>query len=338
MKKYLVEYIWLDCNQYPRSKTRVMSDKPILDNLPIWNYDGSSTGQATGNNSEVLLKPVKLYPDPFRKEDNVLVLCETLNPDETPHSTNTRNKALKVFDNEKVKNEKTWYGIEQEYILLNYQNDTPLGWPVNVNLLPKPQGNYYCSVGTENIAGREIVEKHLEYCLYSGLNISGINAEVLLGQWEYQVGPCKGIDSGDQMIISRYILYRVCELYKVRLTLEPKPMKGNWNGSGCHTNFSTESIRNDGGLQHIKEAMKKLEANHNLHMDNYGIDNHLRMTGNHETASYDKFTYGVSNRGASIRIPRETKKNGKGYFEDRRPASNMDPYVVTSLLAQTILL
>ena len=338
MKKYLAEYVWLDCNQYPRSKTKVVSDKPSIENLPIWNYDGSSTGQATGENSEVLLKPVKIYPDPFRKEENVLVLCETLNPDKTPHETNTRNKALSVFENEKVKSEKPWYGIEQEYILLNYQNDTPLGWPVNINLLPKPQGNYYCSVGTENIAGREIVEKHLEFCLYSGLNISGINAEVLLGQWEYQVGPCEGIDSGDQMVISRYILYRVCESYKVRLTLEPKPMKGDWNGSGCHTNFSTESIRNEGGLKCIKEAMKKLEANHELHMKNYGTDNHLRMTGKHETASYDKFTYGVANRGASVRIPTDTKKNGKGYFEDRRPASNMDPYIVTSLLAKTILL
>jgi glutamine synthetase len=339
MTKVLAEYIWLDCNQKPRSKTKVLSEKPsTIDDLPIWNYDGSSTGQATGENSEVLLKPVTIYQDPFRGDENIFVLCECLNPDGKPHKTNTRHTALEIFNDPKVKSEETWYGIEQEYILLNYQTDTPLGWPLNINYQPKPQGNYYCSVGCDNISGRELVERHLEMCLKAGLTMSGINAEVLLGQWEYQVGPCVGIDSADQLTISRYILYRVCEQFQVRVTLEPKPMSGDWNGSGCHTNFSTLSIRGEGGMKHIGTAMKRLEATHKLHMENYGSDNHLRMTGKHETASYDKFTYGLANRGASVRIPSQTKKDGKGYFEDRRPGSNMDPYLVTSLLAKSILL
>jgi glutamine synthetase len=340
MTKILAEYIWLDCNQKPRSKTKVLNEVPNdITDLPVWNYDGSSTGQSTGENSEVLLKPVKIYPDPFRGDDHILVLSECMNPDMSPHKTNSRHPAVEVFNNETVRSEVPWYGIEQEYILLNYETDTPLGWPLNCNWQPKPQANYYCSMGCENVSGREVVEKHLKLCLKSGLTISGINAEVLLGQWEYQVGPCEGIDSGDEMIISRYILYRVCESFRVRVTLEPKPILGDWNGSGCHTNFSTKSMREkDDGLKYIKDAMIKLEKTHLMHMENYGSGNHLRMTGKHETASYDKFTFGLANRGASIRIPSETKKNGKGYFEDRRPASNMDPYLVTSLLAKSILL
>lgn len=341
MNYFLAEYIWLDSNQYPRSKTKVVyKDYPLnLEDLPKWNFDGSSTNQSQGQNSEVILKPVKIYPDPFRKNNHILVLCECMDPNGTPNIYNTRNQALNIFNNNLVKSEQPWYGIEQEYILMHYETDRPLGWPLVSIWDPQPQSNYYCSVGTENISGREIVEKHLKLCLDAKLNVSGINAEVMLGQWEYQIGPCEGIDASDELIISRYILYRVCEGYKVRVSLEPKPIKGNWNGSGCHTNFSTKSIREkDDAMKYIKEAMKKLETNHELHMKNYGKDNHLRMTGEHETASYHKFTYGLGNRAASIRIPSETKKLGKGYFEDRRPASNMDPYLVTSLLAKTILL
>jgi glutamine synthetase len=338
--KICAAYIWLDNEQKPRSKTMVLSEEiKEVEKLPIWNFDGSSTGQASGENSEVLLKPVAIYPDPFRKNNNILVLCECLNPDMTPHKTNTRHIAKEIFDNDIVKKEKPWYGLEQEYVLLYYDFDRPIGWPPNCNFLPQPQKNYYCSLGVENVCGREVVELHLKCCLDAKLTISGINAEVMLGQWEYQIGPVESIDAADQLVISRYLLIRVCEQLKLRVTFEPKPVLGDWNGSGCHTNFSTKSMReNDDGLKIIIDSMEKLKNNHTLHMENYGKDNNLRMTGKHETASYEKFTYGVANRGCSVRIPRETNKNGKGYLEDRRPASNMDPYTVTSLLVKTILL
>jgi len=337
--RILAEYIWLDKEQYPRSKTKVIDiNMSNLISLPIWNFDGSSTGQAEGNNSEVLIKPVKIYSDPIRGAPNILVLCECYNPDMTPHITNTRFDAVKIFENQRVKQEKPWYGIEQEYILLDNDSNRPLGWPKSEEYFPKPQGKYYCSMGSNNIAGRSIVEKHLETCLKANLNVSGINAEVMLGQWEYQIGPCEGINSGDEMIISRYLLYRICEDYGIKVTLEPKPIKGDWNGSGCHTNFSTQSMRKTNGIEYINQAIGKLENNHTFHMENYGNNNKERMTGLHETASYDTFSYGVGCRKSSIRIPSEVYKDSKGYFEDRRPASNMDPYKVTSLLAQTILL
>jgi glutamine synthetase len=214
--------------------------------------------------------------------------------------------------------------------------NTPLGWPKNG--FPAPQGPYYCSVGSNYSFGRQIAEAHYRACLYAGLDISGINAEVMPGQWEFQVGPCTGIDSGDQLWLARFILTRIAEDFNVVVSFEPKPIKGDWNGAGAHTNYSTKSMRTKGGYKHIIDAIQKLEKVHDEHMKVYGLNNHERLTGKHETAAMQTFKYGVADRGASIRIPRQTDIDGKGYFEDRRPASNMDPYEVTSMIAYTTLL
>jgi glutamine synthetase len=301
------------------------------EDCPLWNFDGSSTGQAEGDDSEIILRPVKVVPDPFRKSPNVLVLCECENPDGSPAVWNTRRAAKNVFD--KDPDAAPWYGLEQEYTLFENDGRTPYGWPKGG--FPGPQGPYYCGAGTGKAFGRHVVEAHYSACLYAGLEISGINAEVMAGQWEYQVGPCEGIDCGDQMILSRYILERVTEEFDVCVSLDPKPIPGDWNGAGCHVNYSTRPMRQDGGYDVILNAMKKLEAKHEEHIRVYGSGNERRLTGEHETASIEKFSYGVADRGASIRIPRFTEKGGKGYLEDRRPASNIDPYAVSSKIFQT---
>lgn len=306
--------------------------------MPIWNYDGSSTQQASGSDSEVIIKPCAVYKCPFRKGDNLLVLCDTYRPNDDIVENNYRVWAKNIFN--KQLDEIPWYGIEQEYFLMNPETNVPLGFPKN--RYPEPQGQYYCSVGASDAYGRDIVEEHLQACLYAGINIGGINAEVAPGQWEYQIGPCIGIDSGDQVWMSRYILIRIAEKYGVNICLHPKPLTGNWNGSGCHTNYSTKNMR-DGtkhktGLEFINEAIQKLAKNHDEHMKVYGSDNELRMTGAHETASYNTFTHGCANRGASIRIGNETVQNKKGYFEDRRPSSNMNPYLVTAKIFETTVL
>jgi len=335
--KVLAEYVWLG-GAYTtggfdiRQKTKTLTKKVTsVDELPIWNFDGSSTGQAPGDDSEVLLKPVRVYSDPFRGGDNVIVLCECLTPKMEPIPSNTRRAAEAAF-NKKLA-EEPWFGIEQEYTLFEKDRVTPLGWPVGG--YPREQGPYYCSAGTDVAFGRDVMEAHYEACLYAGVTIAGTNGEVMPGQWEYQVGPCEGIQSGDDVWMSRYLMIRVCEKHGVNVTFDPKPIPGDWNGAGCHTNYSTKVMREKGGYAQIIAAIEKLGKKHEEHIKVYGEGNARRLTGAHETAPIDKFSYGVANRGASVRIPRTAEADGCGYFEDRRPASNMDPYVVTSKVFQT---
>ncbi|RAH72166.1 glutamine synthetase [Aspergillus aculeatinus CBS 121060] len=326
------EYIWIDATGGTRSKTRTLSKSPkSVDELPEWNFDGSSTGQAPGDNSDVYLRPVAIYPDPFRLGDNILVLCETWDSDGTPNKFNHRHEAARLM--EANAKEEFWFGLEQEYTLLG-TDGWPYGWPKGG--FPGAQGPYYCGVGTGKVYCRDIVEAHYRACLYAGIKISGINAEVMPSQWEYQVGPCQGIDMGDELWMSRFLLHRVAEEFGVRISFEPKPIKGEWNGAGLHTNVSTASTRADGGMKAIESYMKKLEARHVEHIAVYGEGNEERLTGRHETGSIDKFSYGVADRGGSIRIPRQVAKDGKGYFEDRRPASNACPYQITGIIVETL--
>jgi len=330
--KVQAEYVWIDGDQTCRSKCRtVNSDKAGLDQLPDWNYDGSSTGQAPGDDSEVIITPRATYPDPFRGGDNILVLCDTYTPGGTPLPTNTRAGAVAAFADSDA--DVPWFGVEQEYTLFNMDKVTPLGWPEGG--YPGPQGPYYCSAGADRSYGRAISEAHYKACLYAGIAISGTNAEVMPGQWEFQVGPSVGIAAGDDMWMARYLLQRVCEDFGVYCTLDPKPIAGDWNGAGMHTNFSTEKMRKEGGLTEIVTAIKKLGAKHQEHIAAYGEGNERRLTGAHETASIDSFSFGVANRGCSIRIPRATDAEGCGYLEDRRPASNGDPYVISSMIYKT---
>jgi len=334
--KVLATYVWIDgSKQNLRQKTMTLDFKPTdPSQLKVWNFDGSSTGQAPGNNSDVLMRPVAIFNDPFRGGDNVLVMTETLNNDGTPHATNSRNHAAKVF--EKVKQQEPWFGIEQEYSLLDVDG-YPLGWPKTG--FPGPQGPYYCGVGATKVFGRDIVEAHYKACLYAGVKICGTNAEVMPSQWEFQVGPCEGISIGDHMWMARFILCQVAEYFNVQVTFDPKPIPGDWNGAGCHTNYSTVAMRNPkGGLDAIIAACEKFAPKHMEHIAVYGEGNERRLTGKHETAPIDKFSYGVANRGCSIRIPRQVNEEGYGYLEDRRPASNCDPYIVSSKIAETTLL
>ena len=330
-----LEYVWIDGFGKPRSKTKIVREvyKDVKD-LPEWNYDGSSTNQAPGIDSEVIIKPQTWFKDPFRNgENDKLVLCDTYLPNGDPHPTNTRVIAEKRFNTNLDLEPR--FGIEQEFFLT--KNGWPIGFPENRTLYPTPQDNYYCGTGSDNIMGRKCIEEAFENCLKAGLKLTGLNVEVAPSQWEFQVDDY-GINVGDQLYIMRYILDKTAEKYGWNANFYPKPVEGDWNGSGCHTNFSTKSMREEGGYKEILSAIEKLKKHHSKHMKVYGEGNEKRMTGKHETASYDIFTSGVANRGASIRIPRQTEKDQCGYFEDRRPSSNMDPYIVTSLIFETCCL
>jgi glutamine synthetase len=331
MAKYKLEYIWLDGKKpIPelRGKTQIKSfDKtPTLADMPLWGFDGSSTMQAEGKSSDCILKPVALYPDASRK-DAFIVLSEVMHPDGTPHSTNMRATAPDDGD--------IWFGFEQEYFL--YKDGRPLGFPENG--YPGPQGPYYCGVGYKYMGrvARTIVEEHLELCLAAGINHEGINAEVAKGQWEFQIFGKGSHKAADDVWTARYLMARLCEKYEVDFQLHCKPIKGDWNGSGMHTNFSTKHIREVGGKEYFEALMAAFDNHKGAHIDVYGPDNHLRLTGHHETQSIDKFSYGLSDRGASIRMPVNFIKNGyKGYLEDRRPNSEADPYAIVSQIIKTI--
>lgn len=339
------EYIWLDGakpTQQLRSKTRIIGvpegREPTLADFPEWGYDGSSTGQAEGNDSDLLLRPVNFVRDPLRGPRDRLVMCEVFTPDGLPHETNQRAVLRDALQRAGAGLD-PWVGFEQEYTL--YAADRPLGFHDGE---PAPQGPYYCSVGSDRAFGRTVAEAHARACIDAGLMIYGTNAEVMPGQWEFQIG-YRGIrdesadllNTSDHLWIARWLLHRVAEDFDVVASFDNKPMKGDWNGAGNHTNFSTAPMRDPArGIEAIRDAIDRLATRHELHVANYGAGLDERLTGLHETCSIHEFRGGVADRGASIRIPRSVGERGYGYLEDRRPGANCDPYVVTALLIETI--
>ena len=317
--KFKLEYIWLD-GYLPepnlRSKTKVVDKAPTsVSDLPMWGFDGSSTQQAEGRSSDCLLKPVALYPDSTRK-NGFLVLCEVLLPNGEPHPSNYRAMVEEMPD--------LWIGFEQEYFF--YENGRPLGFPEEG--YPAPQGPYYTGVGYKNVGdiARQIVEEHIDISLDAGINLEGINAEVAKGQWEFQIFAKGSKKAGDDMWVARYLRSRLAEKYGIDIEFHCKPIRGDWNGSGMHTNFSFDKLRDEGGKDFFEKLMAAFDKYRDEHIAAYGPDNHLRLTGLHETQSIDKFSYGVADRGASIRIPHSFVNSGyKGYLEDRRPNSQADP-------------
>ena len=332
MRKF--EYVWLD-GYKPEQSLR--SKVKVDDFAGGWAFDGSSTQQATGRDSDCILRPVSEYKtiDRVRADatrtgpglEGTYVMCEVLNADHTPHESNTRNCRDRI-----TIEDEWWFGFEQEYFM--YKDGRPLGWPVKGK--PRAQGDYYCGVGEGNVIGREIVDRHTEACMNANIGITGTNAEVALGQWEFQVLG-RGIKAGDDLWMARYILIKIAEKHGVTINLSPKPQKGDWNGSGMHTNFSNDEMRSRGSLYLHQTLCEKLKKTHKKAIKEYGSNNDQRLTGKHETQSIKKFSYGISDRGASIRIPIFTVDNDyNGYLEDRRPAANADPYRIMRHIVETL--
>jgi glutamine synthetase len=335
---YQAEYIWLDGAKPTaqlRSKTRIVANDVAQtpDALALWGFDGSSTGQATGDHSDLVLRPVFTCPDPLRGRDNVLVLCDVRLPEHyEPHATNTRAQLVEVY--ERHLDQQIIFGIEQEYTLMR-PNGHPYGFPADGSEPTRKQGPYYCGVGAENAFGRPIIEEHTQACLDAGLMIEGTNAEVMPGQWEFQIGAADPVTVCDHLWVGRWLLKMIGERHNVVVSFDAKPVAGrNWNGAGAHTNFSTAAMRADYGA--IIAACEAIGTRVPEHLAGYGDGIEARLTGGNETAPYDRFSYGVSNRGASIRIPWQVELAGRGYAEDRRPNANADPSVVTRLITETI--
>jgi glutamine synthetase len=327
-----LEYIWLDGykpTQSLRSKTKIVKNfSGKLEDCPGWSFDGSSTEQAPGGSSDCVLKPVYIVKDPQRK-DAYLVMNEVLTSAGLPHASNGR-ALINDDDND------FWFGFEQEYFLWDPETNKPLGFPAGG--YPGPQGPYYCAVGAKTAFGRSIVEEHLDACIEAGINVEGINAEVAAGQWEFQIFAKGAKEAGDQMWVARYLLERIGEDYGVSINWHCKPLGAtDWNGSGMHANFSNSILRNAGNKATYDIICEAFRPSVKEHIAVYGADNDLRLTGKHETASIHDFSFGVSDRGASIRIPLATVEKGwKGYLEDRRPNSAADPYKVAAVIIKTV--
>ena len=330
MSKSKLEYIWLDGYKPTanlRSKTKILDDfSGKLEDVPMWGFDGSSTQQAETGSSDCLLKPVAIYPDPDRN-NGFLVMTEVLNADGTPHESNGR---ATIDDDDSD----FWFGFEQEYFLWDTETNLPIGFPKDQT----PQGQFYCSAGAKNSFGREMVEEHLDMCLEAGINVEGINGEVAAGQWEFQTFAKGAKLAGDEMWIARYLLERIGERYGLAVEYHPKPLGDtDWNGSGMHANFSNTTLRTCGSKETYEKICEAFRGVVKEHIDVYGADNDKRLTGAHETQSINEFSYGVSDRGASIRIPIMTVEKGwKGWLEDRRPASNGDPYKIAGRIIKTV--
>lgn len=329
-----LEYVWLDgTTPEPCFRSKVKRISPIegalqLEDVPMWSFDGSSTQQAEGSASDCLLKPVRVYPAYEESHVNYFILCEVLSADGTVHVSNHRS----AIDGDYAD---WWFGFEQEYVIM--KKGRPYGWPASPNDFPRPQGPYYCGVGGNDVVGRDIVAEHMKACEVAGITITGTNAEVMLGQWEYQCFAKGGKNAADDLWMSRYIIHRLSEQHEMHIDMSPKPIWGDWNGNGMHTNFSNNQMREKGGEALFKEICERLGTAHESHIEVYGTDNDQRLTGLHETQHISKFSYGVSDRGASIRIPVATVQDDwKGYLEDRRPAGNANPYEVVKAIITTV--
>ncbi len=327
-----LDYIWLDGYEVANIRTKAQlypddSYDGTLESLPVWGFDGSSTQQAEGHDSDCVLQPVRVYNNPLRT-NAYIVLCEVFHRDGTPHGTNTRSRIDRDMEGE------FWFGFEQEYVLMT-SNGRPVGFPDGG--YPEPQGPYYCAVGAHKVEARNMVDEHWDSCAAAGVGVTGINAEVMLGQWEYQCFGKGAIRAADDLIVSRFLLHLISEKYGFVANMDPKPISGDWNGSGLHSNFSYDYIRDTGGQAYIEALCEGFRPFHEDHIAVYGAGNERRLSGSHETASIDQFSFGASNRGASIRIPiYTTSHDWKGYLEDRRPASDADPYLIVDRIMRTV--
>ena len=350
-KLVVAEYVFIDGFSSTRSKTRIIQGtlipgqeaRGLMFSVDVWNVDGSSTGQSETGNSDIILMPRALFNDPFNESSGeiryCLVMCDVMNIDGSPHISNSRAELFRILEQlgeQRIKEEDPWFGIEQEYVI--YDGNTSLPYKWQQTTYSSKQGPFYCGVGGNVAFGREIAMEHMNKCIIAGIAICGVNSEVAPSQWEFQIGICNPIVASDHLWIARYILARVAELHSAYVSYDPKPLGAAWNGSGAHTNFSTASMRAEGGIEVIKAAIDKLADKHNEHMAVYGTGNDRRLTGSHETSNLDKFTYGKCDRGSSVRIPVNVVINSCGYFEDRRPAANADPYLVVAKMLETVML
>lgn len=341
-QRHKLEYIWLDGNDSKslRSKVRYVNltpDDNMISSIPEWSFDGSSTNQAKTEDSDLILKPVRVFQNALesRQGPALYVLCEVYNTNGTPHKSNTRNRLAKNI--QVAPNQGLWVAVEQEFVLIDPATGKPLGWEKYEDGKPPSQGKYYCGVGADTLMSRQLMDGFMSILPQSGIMLDGYHPEVMLSQWEYQTAAGSPLDVADKLWMTRFILQRMSERMGIAISYDPKPVEGNWNGSGAHINFSTRYMREESDMDYINLLCANMEETHKKAIKSYGHGNDKRLTGKNETSSIKKFTWGEGDRSASIRIPISTiMGGGLGHLEDRRPSANMDPYEAFSYLVPAI--
>ena len=349
-----LDYVWLDGNSTQTLRTKVKYDTIEVENpqqppspdelfsqIGDWSFDGSSTNQAETKSSDLIIRPVKIYGNAFVNRrgglPSYIVFCEVFNADGSPHETNERAKLRDALETDTSATDPA-FGMEQEYVFWDTENNIPSGWKWDdkkgVVVEPEDSNSYYCGIGGDSIIHRQLAESHAEICLQMNIPIAGFNAEVMKSQWEYQLQPLPPLDAADNLWMSRYVLERIAESRGLAVNIEPKPQEG-YNGSGCHINISTTETR-DGTMDDVESLCSALGEVHEDLIAVYGEDNEKRLTGGYETESIDKFTYGQMDRTTSVRIPAGTIINESGHVEDRRPASNVNPYAAIRTLVPVL--
>jgi glutamine synthetase len=321
----VAEYVWLDGKGQTRSKCKTMDKTPSgCDDCTIWTFNGACTDQAEAVSSDVYLVPRKVFTDPIRGAPHVLVVCECITQAMEPAKGNFRAECAEVM--EKFANSDPWFGLEQEYVLMDDQ-----GTPLTV-----AAGDNYCGRGALSLPKymREIMGDHYAQCLSAGIKISGMNCESGRAQAEFQIGPCKGLNAGDHMIAARHTLHKCANRYRCAVSF-----KGYHSDievpSGMHVNFSSRETRGDGGLIIIEKVCRALGRRMKEAIGVYGGENAERLCGKKDTSEMNSFSFAIADRTASIRIPRSVGIVAKGYLEDRRPSANSDPYRVTAFVMKT---
>jgi glutamine synthetase len=353
-----VEYLWLDAKHHTRSKMRTLYlshdeaadislDDPAsaLRVIPRWEFDGGATGQATAGGRECVLEPVHAIRHPFPLRPlsipTWLVMCELRIGSGRIHPTDTRAMTRHSFENSAViRDQRALFSAEQEFFFFDKATKAPHGWTIKSTL---PRDEYYCGVNRSLKVEREIINELYEKCLACDIPICEASQEVSPAQWKYRIGPAPAPLIGDLLYFAKFILFRLCERHDLYPAFNPKPIKGDWNGSGCHFTISTrhtrhsvkdpaDSSRFSCGSARIREITDKMSDNHEDFMRSTGSKNIERLTGTHNTSNFRTFSIGINTKSASVAID----SSGRG-LEDRRPGANVDYYTILSLYARYLV-
>ena len=325
--KYLNQYVWSDKYGEPRVTTKLESDHDINKLLC---FNGLNTGQSVDtNNSDIYIRPVQRYNNPLIKRTKELepsiFVCELMLDENKSHSSNERNRSIKVLEN--------YEDVNMSFTLDFFVTKKNVPVAFLSNPPPSQQGIFYCGVGGDIAVGQECANDIFQNANRADLNVTQLSGGVAPSQWTIKLEGTAKVKLLDDLICLRYIIAKSAEKYGVTICFHPQLLKEEWNGSACLIEYSNDKMRTDKECNYIRNTViKNLDKTHAEYVSKCGEDNNRRLIGTNNTSKNDEFTSAVGKYDCSVRIPKLTNVRGHGSIEDRRPGANMDPYVVVPYL------